>query len=318
MDKLKLGIAGVGSMGLNHCRILQMLKEVEFVGVFDIDNEKCRQVATKFQVKAYLSYQELLRDIDAIIIAVPATFHFPLIVQAIKDNKHIFVEKPFVTAMSEAAYIEEKLTNKELIIQVGHIERFNQSFIQLSEAIERKNIISIETRRSGTPSRKIDVDVILDMMIHDIDIVLHLINSPITKVSANGISLNKEGHLDAVYALLTFENGMIANLAANRKSQEKMRDIYITEKNRFIKANLLTKDVSIHRNITQNTKGIKSYVPETFIEKIAVPYSDPLFDEINHFVLCIQSGSKPIINVSEATKALEVAYKIIHQCTPPQ
>ncbi|RST72077.1 Gfo/Idh/MocA family oxidoreductase [Siminovitchia acidinfaciens] len=310
MDKIKIGITGVGSMGLNHCRILSMMKDVDFVGVYDTDHEKCRQMAEKFQVKAYLSYEDLLKELDAVIIAVPSSFHFPLIVDAVQENKHVFVEKPFVTAMEEAEYIEEMLAKKNLILQVGHIERFNQTVTQLSEVIQQKDIISIETRRFGTPGREIDIDVILDTMIHDIDIVLHLIKSPLIGVSANGVSLNKEGQLDAANALLTFANGSIANLAVNRKSQEKMRKIFITEKSRFIKANLITKELFLHHSINQNSKGKKVYISEGLIEKIAIPYGDPLFEEISHFITCLKSGRKPIVGVSEATKALEVAFKI--------
>ncbi|MFC0273153.1 Gfo/Idh/MocA family oxidoreductase [Metabacillus herbersteinensis] len=312
MSLIKIGVVGVGSMGVNHCKVLQKIKNVQFVGVFDINQERNEQVANMFAVTAFSSYEELMNGADAVIIAAPTFHHFSLIVQAIQKGKHVLVEKPLVTSLKEAEHIITMVEKESVIVQVGHIERFNPVFKQLSYMMKMENVISLEARRFGVPYRHIDTDVILDLMIHDIDIILQLVKSPLSNVTGVGY-YGKDGQLEGAAALLSFQNGCFASLLSSRLSLEKKRSLYVTEKNRFLKANLLAKELYIYHEITKPLTSIRSYHPENIIEKVAIPHAEALYLEIEHFVQSIQTKHSPKVGVHEAAKVLEVALRIKEQ-----
>ncbi|MCF6093308.1 Gfo/Idh/MocA family oxidoreductase [Microaerobacter geothermalis] len=310
MKPLKIGVVGVGSMGANHCRVLQMLKSADFVGVYDINQMKCEQIAAKHQVQPFLSYEDLLKAVDAVIVAAPSLTHYVLTEQAILRGKHVLVEKPFVPSLEEAKQLIHLMEKKQVILQVGHIERFNPAVQLLSEVLHPQKMISLEARRLGAPQRNMDVDVILDLMIHDIDIILHLVKSKIKRMSAAGVSLFHERQLDIASALLSFENGMIANLVASRISQEKIRTLEITESERYIKTNYLTRELYVYRKTNSLLTENSSYHQESIVEKILVPYVEPLFAEVEHFIQSAQTHQPPKAGPHEAMKALEAALKI--------
>ncbi|MFB4163995.1 Gfo/Idh/MocA family oxidoreductase [Alteribacillus sp. JSM 102045] len=310
MKAIKIGVAGVGTMGMNHCKTLQTMGNgIDFVGVYDKHLRLSKKVGSRFNVKSFSSYEELLKNVDAVIIATSTTHHFPLIKQAIKKNKHILVEKPFVISLEESKAIKSLLKNKELIFQVGHIERFNPAVQHLFKVAEKNKMVSIEARRSGQVQRNVDIDVILNLMIHDIDVILALAASPIKTITAEGVSLVNKGQLDVVYAVLSFENGIIANITANRFSKEKKRLLTITEKERVLKTNCLTRNLYIYKDVKSGVEEVP-YNKESVIEKVWVPRNEPLHSEINHFVESIQQHCPPIIGLKEAALALEVALKI--------
>ncbi|MGG6360044.1 Gfo/Idh/MocA family oxidoreductase [Peribacillus frigoritolerans] len=310
MNMIKIGIVGVGSMGLHHCRILNMMKGVEFIGVFDKHQERCKEVANQFHVQSFSSFKEMIKQVDAVIIAAPTAVHYQLLINAIQHGKHVLVEKPLVTDIKDAKQIKHLIADKNLIVQVGHVERFNPAVQQLQKIIEKRNIITIEAKRLGSVQRTVDVDVIFDLMIHDIDIILDIVDSPIEQISASGVALQSDANLDVATALLKFRNGVIANLTANRISQEKIRVLSITETDRLIKANYLTKELFIFRKISSSAESNLSYRQESIVEKIIVPFAEPLYEEILHFVQSIQLNQNPKVGVNEATHALEVASKI--------
>ncbi|WP_158737183.1 Gfo/Idh/MocA family protein [Alteribacillus sp. YIM 98480] len=311
MNKIKIGVAGVGIMGQNHCKTLQlMINDVEFVGVYDKDIQKCSEVGNKFNVKSFNNYEDLLVNVDAVIIATPTTFHYSLIKIAINKNKNILVEKPFVTSLKESEDIKLLLKGKKLIFQVGHIERFNPAFQNLYKAVTPKNMLAIEARRLGQVQRNIDIDVILNLMIHDIDAVLALVNSPLKKIAADGRAVVNKEELDIVYAVLSFENGIIANLVANRVSKEKARLLTITEYDKVFKADCLTRNLYIYQGINSTSENSLPYKKESIIEKVLVPRNEPLHSEILHFVQSIHMNKAPLIGIHEAGKSLEVALKI--------
>jgi predicted dehydrogenase len=310
VNTVKIGVVGVGNMGLNHCRVLQNMKQADFIGVFDINMEKCKQVAEQYQVAAFSSYDELLKHVDAVVIAAPTTFHFQLTEQAILNGKHVLVEKPFVTSLKEAIQIIKMLQRSKVILQVGHVERFNPA-VELSRRIMKpKNVIFIESRRLGASERNLDVDVVLDLMIHDIDILLDFVKSPIKQISSVGYCLVHNGQPDIACALISFRNGIIANLVASRISQEKVRTLTITEKKRIIKADYLTKELFVYLKTKSSFLQNSSYRQEFILEKIMVPHVQALLVEIEHFIKSIQSSQPPIVGAHEGTNALEIALKI--------
>jgi len=216
MSPVKIGVAGIGSMGVNHCKVLQRMKNIEFIGLYDVNREKGEEVAKKLAVSAFSSYEELLHAIDAVIIAVPTLYHFSLTIQAIQKGKHVLVEKPFVTSLNEAEQLIKLVEKESVIVQVGHVERFNPAFNQLSKIINPNDLISFEARRFGVPNRKMDTDVILDIMIHDIDLILQLVNCPLSNIHGVGYYMGEDNRLEAASALLSFQNGCFASLFASR------------------------------------------------------------------------------------------------------
>lgn len=303
MKQVKIGVAGVGVMGQKHCETLEKLgSSVEFTGVYDINQQLSKAIANQFKVQSFKTYQDLLNHVDAVIIATSSSFHFPLITQAIEKEKHILVEKPFVTTLSEAEEIKENLKDKNIIFQVGHIERFNPALQHLKRVFCPDELISIEATRSGQIQRNIDIDVIQNLMIHDIDAVLSLIDSPVENVFAEGISLKKERGLDIVYAILSFKNGAMANLVANRVSKEKVRMFTITESDKVIKVDFLTGNLHVYKEIKPNEFNN--------IEKIPSPNYDPLRSELIDFVQSIRNNKKPLVGINDAIRSLEVALRI--------
>jgi virulence factor len=313
MIPIKIGVAGVGSMGSNHCKVLQMLKNVDFIGVYDIDQKRSENIAKSFAVQDYPSYDDLLNAVDAVIIAVHTKYHFSLTLQAILKGKHVLVEKPFVSSLKEADQIIKMVENGSIVVQVGHVERFNPAFKQTSELINPDKLISIEARRFGVPNRNMDADVILDLMIHDIDIILQLVKSPLVAVRGVGYNTENGNQLEAASALLSFQNGCFATLHSSRFSLEKKRSLYVTEKNRFIKTNLLTKELYIYHKSNFSPFEDQSYHVENIVEKIMIPHEEALYLELEHFIQSIESKKSPLVGVHEAFKVLEVALKIKDQ-----
>ncbi|MFK2826132.1 Gfo/Idh/MocA family oxidoreductase [Bacillus sp. B190/17] len=318
MSLIKIGVAGIGSMGLNHCRILKSMKNVEFIGVYDIDQERSEQVAKVFAVSVFSSYEKLIHAVDAVIIAVPTSSHYSLTLQAIQRGKHVLVEKPFVSSLKEAEQLRRMVEKEPVVVQVGHVERFNPAFKQLSETVSPHNVLFIEARRFGVPNRQIDTDVILDIMIHDIDIVLQLINSPLSTVTGVGYYTEEGKRLEAASALLSFQNGCYASLFSSRLSLEKKRSVYVTEQDRFLKANLLTKELYIYHKADRAPAGTLSCPPENVVGKIIVPHANALYLELEHFLQAIQLKQHPKVGIHEASKVLEVALKIKEQIEKSQ
>jgi predicted dehydrogenase len=306
---VRIGVAGVGSMGMNHCRILPMLKGTEFVGIYDTNCEKVNLLAKKYNVIPFQSYKEMLLNVNAVILAVPTPIHYSYTKEAIKEGKHVLVEKPFVTTQDDATHIIELMKNKQITVQVGHVEQFNPAFQQLTKVIDETQIISIEARRMGVSQRNLDIDVILDVMIHDIDIALKIANSRLDQISAIGVSLNKEKNIDIAHALLSFQNGIIANLVASRISQKKCRLLEITEKKRFIKLDYLSRELFVNRETDIPLKD-QGYQQDSLVEKIYVPIIDPLQAQLEDFIKCIQIKQCPRVGAIEAANALEIALKI--------
>lgn len=313
MSGIRVGVAGIGKMGFLHCSKLIQMKNVNFIGVYDKDFQRAAQISKSFHVKAFDSYSELLKNIDAVIIAAPTTFHFSLAAEAVMKNKHVFVEKPMTMTLEEADKIKKLLKNKRLKFQVGHIERFNPAIQRIHEYIQPDQIINIDAKRLAYSDRIKDTDVVLDVMIHDIDIILSLIKSPIKRVSAEGIRLRDSDKFDTVSALLLFENGIVANLMASNISHEKVREFIVYEKEKVIKTNYLMRQQQLIMKELNDHHLTFLVGTENVIANITLPYSDPLLEELRHFVDCIDSDSEPLVGVDEGRAAVEVALKI-KQC----
>ncbi len=313
MSLIRIGVAGTGKMGFFHCTKLKQIKNVNFVGIYDANLKRAEEISKAFQIRAYKTYSELLKDVDAVIIAAPTSFHYALAEEAIRCNKHVFVEKPMTTTVEEAEKIRALLKNKDVKFQVGHIERFNPAIKQIHQYIQHEKIMNIEAKRLAYTERIKDADVVLDVMIHDLDIILSLIKSPIKRASAEGIRFRDPLKYDAVSAMLLFENGIVANLMASNISHEKVRKLTIYEKEKVIKTDYLLRRQQLIMNESANQRSAFPAGTETVIANILLPYSDPLTEELLHFIDCIYSDKKPIVGADEGKSAVEVALKI-KQC----
>ncbi|GAB4408361.1 MAG: Gfo/Idh/MocA family oxidoreductase [Thermodesulfovibrionales bacterium] len=294
---LKVAVVGVGSLGQHHARIYSELPDVELVGVVDIDRERAKGVALRYGAKAYYDYRDLLEDVDALSIAVPTTYHFGIALDCLREGKDILVEKPITATVAQADELIAEAEKMQRILQVGHLERYNPGVIDLSGMIEEP-IFFEALRLSPFPGRSTDVDVTLDLMIHDIDIILSLVSSPIAGIRATGFSFITE-KIDEARAWIEFENGVVASLTASRIAKEKQRKLSIFQKNSYIELDYQTCRTELHTS----TK------PER-IEIIKSEYREPLKEELKDFIRCALSREKPRVSGIEGRNALMVALEI--------
>jgi predicted dehydrogenase len=302
---MKCGVIGVGHMGKHHTRILTTMKKAKLVGISDIDEETGKKIAETYKCKYFSNYLDLLKETNCIFIATPTNTHRDISIEAINAGNHIFIEKPISFDLKEADEIIEKANKSNLILQVGHIERFNPAIIAAKEVI--KNPLFIEAHRfSPFYGRSIDVSVVLDLMVHDLDITLNTVESPLKTVSAGGVPVLTE-NVDIANARLEFENGAIANITASRISLMKVRKIRFWQKYSYVSVDCLNKKVNIfHREL-------KNDEPEINEEEIHVSTEEPLFLQNKAFIdACL--GKTPVkMKGEDARNALALAHIILEE-----
>lgn len=313
MKKIKVGILGVGRMGQYHLNILNNLPEVQLVGISDINKELLGELSYKFDVNVYENYKKLIKKCDAVFIATPTSTHYEYAKECLSINKHILLEKPMTTNLDQAREIVELCKKKGLILQIGHVERFNGAVQQLKKII--MNPLYIDSTRIGPyDSRVSDVGVILDLMIHDIDILLNLIEDNVVEISAMGSSVFSPFE-DIATVQLSFKNGCNAHILASRTSQKRKRELSIIQKDSFIYLDYGTQDIEIHRmakNAYLLTPEEIRYSQESFVEHLSVQKDNPLKLEIIHFLNCINEKEKPFVSNDIDLKALDISLKSIN------
>jgi predicted dehydrogenase len=301
MNKVRVGVVGVGHIGREHARIYSSLPNTEFVGVFDLDNKVAEKTAQRYGVKAFPSVQALAEVIDAATISTPTSSHHEIASALLNAGRHVLVEKPIADNTNQARELIELAAAKSLVLQVGHIERFNPALGALEEKLTRPRFIEAH-RLSAYPGRSTDIGVVLDLMIHDIEVVLHLVRSPLVSVDSVGTPVLSTGE-DIANARLRFENGCVANLTASRISFEKMRKIRVFQDDAYLSLDYFDQSGEIYRKIdTQITK-----------EKIKVEKDEPLKLELEAFVDCVRHRAAPRVGGAQASKALEIAMRITQQ-----
>lgn len=312
--QFKTGVLGVGNMGQYHVNVLSSIDQVELVGVFDTDKKKAAEVAEKFGIKSFDHMDELLESVDAVTVAVPTNKHFETASRAIELGKHVLIEKPITKTLEEAEELIAMAKKNNIILQVGHVERFNGAVLELQKIVI--DPLLIETRRLSPYTPRItDVGVVLDMLIHDLDIVINLIKSPLKSYSAMGSAVKGE-HEDIATINLEFENGAVAVLIASRISQMKERKLYITQEKSFIKLNYTTQDIEIHRQATSahlTTPEEIKYSQESFVENLYIHKDNPLKSEQLHFLDCIRNRSHPQVSNEQDLVTLKIALDSIAQ-----
>jgi predicted dehydrogenase len=315
MDKkVRLGVIGTGHMGQYHVNVAKMLSDAELVGIYDASTERATQIAEKHKTKAFASEADLLKEVDAIIIAAPTFLHHKIAKQALTEKKHVLVEKPISQTVEEARELVKLANENKLVLQVGHVERFNGAVLELGKIAEHP--LLIESRRLAPYNSRItDVGVVLDMMIHDIDIVLNLVKSDVVDVKAVGSSIVSK-HEDVASVVIRFANGCVASLNASRASQAKIRTLNISQKDSYVFLDFTNQEIELHRQASSTTQlgsGEIRYKQESIVEKIFVHKDNPLKQEHEHFISCIKGEVDPMVKGESDIKTLEVAYKILKQ-----
>ncbi len=301
MNKIKLGVIGVGHLGRLHVQNYISIPDAEIVGIYDIDFERAQQVAEEYQTRAYDRLEPLLEKIEAASIVVSTTNHFDIAQRCLKQGIHCLVEKPITSTLEEADRLIQLSKEKDLIFQVGHIERFNPAIVALND-FELKPMFIESHRLASFNPRGTDVAVVLDLMIHDIDIILHLVKKPVTKIDASGV----------------------ANITASRISQKKMRKMRLFQRNAYIGIDFLQKFSEIYQLVdSENLKIQPNQIPIEFgqfdqqgkskkitYERRQLEESNALKMELESFIESARTGNRPAVSGEEGKEALRVAIEI--------
>lgn len=314
MQKITYGVIGTGHMGQYHVNVLSQLPGVSFCGIFDVSSEKASAVAAKYHTHAFKSLNEAINNCEAFSVAVPTTGHFSLCRDLINAGKHVLIEKPIAETAEQASEILSLAKKNKTVLHIGHVERFNGAVQELSKVTA--NPLIWESRRMGPHTGRIrDVGVVMDLMIHDIDICIRVVNSPVIDFSACGTRIPGSKYEDAACAVLRFQSGCIASLCASRVTQEKIRTLSISQPDSYIFLDFTTQDLRIHRQansaITTSTDTIR-YTQEALIERLFIHKENPLQSEIQFFLNSVKkndisqnAGSADIDTLRLATRITE-------------
>ncbi|MFH1276982.1 MAG: Gfo/Idh/MocA family oxidoreductase [Candidatus Eisenbacteria bacterium] len=315
MDPVRTGVIGVGTWGRNHVRVLASSPEAELVGVFDLDGGRAREAAAFGGCRAYDDMDLLLADSEAVCVAVPTTAHLHVTLGAIERGVHVLVEKPIASTPAEADRMAEAAEKDGLVLAVGHLERFNPAVEALFAEKCHPRFVEIH-RLSPFDVRGLDVSVVLDLMIHDIDVLLRLVDSPLEGLEATGVPV-LSSNIDIANARLRFENGCVANLTASRISLGRTRKIRIFEETRYISVSYTDQTVTVYRR-SGDLPPPRELTPESFARLIerrdpAVEKGEPLKIEILHFLRAVRGEEAKIVTPVQAADALRVAHRILEK-----
>ena len=315
---LKFGVIGVGHLGQHHVKHYCDIKDIDFVGLYDTDSKRAYEISQKFKTKAFESLDELLLSVDAVSIVSPTIYHSIIAEKCILFKKHVFIEKPITSTVEEADRLIQLSKEKNVIIQVGHIERLNPALKALNKYLLEPKYLEIQ-RLSPYNIRGTDVPVVLDKMIHDIDIALFLANSSVDTLYASGLSILTDS-IDIANARIEFKNGCVANITSSRVAKDEVRKIKIFQKNLYTTIDLhkgLTEVYSIHnRNSVNNESLMKvpfNYKNEKKVihyDKPAILSKDALKLELINFINSIKGKEKPIVDGYAGREALKIAIEI--------
>ena len=302
MKKIKVAVIGVGYLGKFHAEKYKINKKVDLVGVVDSNKERRTEISKKLNVLQFSNYKEVLPKVDAVSIAVPTNLHYEIGKIFLENGKHVLLEKPFTSTLVQAKTLGKIADSKKIILQIGHLERFNKAFLKLENIIQRPLFIECN-RISPFKIRGTEVDVIMDLMIHDLDIILKLNKSNIKNIQAKGIKVltNKA---DIANARITFENGCICNLSSSRISEKVERKTRIFQKNAYFSIDYQTNRLDTYTK--ESNKSVQS------IKRKSYQYenNDSLKKEIESFIDCVKSKKLPIVSSKDGINALKYALQI--------
>lgn len=298
MNNLRLGVVGVGHIGKNHARLYADIGAADFTAIYDTDAANAAQIADQYKVRAAGSLEEFAELIDAASVATPTNTHFAIAQSLLEKGKHLLIEKPIADETSQASRMAALATERKLILQVGHVERFNPVLSALEARLTHPRFIEAH-RLSPFPNRSTDIGVVLDLMIHDLEIILHLVRSPVQTIDAVGVPVLSRGE-DIANARLRFENGCVANITSSRISPERMRKIRVFQEDAYLSLDYQSQTGEIYRKVGG---GIER-------SEVEIEREEPLKRQLLSFIECARTGLRPKVTGFEATAALELAVEI--------
>ena len=315
MDKVNISIIGVGRMGQFHLNVVSQINHINLSGIYDADENHLNEISQKYNIKKFNSLDEAIDNADAVIIASPTIYHFEIAKKAVEKGKHVLVEKPMTETYAQALELEKIVKQKNVILQVGHVERFNGAVQELHHIIEKPYLIEARRLAPFTP-RITDVGVVFDIMIHDLDIVTSLVKKPIVRFSASGKRIRTKNE-DIASALLEFEDSTIATISASRVTQEKIRTLAISTEEAYFILDYATQDITIHRQAASQSNiktsvGI-NYKQESIIERVFIHRDNPLKLEDEHFANCILGKDKRFVSIEDDVNTIKLTEAILKE-----
>ncbi len=309
---------GVGHLGKFHLNNWKEIREVSLAGFFDPDDTTAKEITDTYGLKRYRNEDDLLNDCDIVDVVVPTNYHFDICAKAVRQGKHVFVEKPMANTMEEAHQLVQLVQESKIKFQVGHVERFNPAFLAMQQLELNPMFIEVHRLAQFNP-RGTEVSVILDLMIHDIDIVLSIVKSDVKNILASGVAVMTDTP-DIANVRIEFNNGCVANLTSSRISMKKMRKMRLFQKEAYIGIDFLNKKTEV---ITLNNTGdnnVFSFDIETSTGKKTISIANPQVPEVNAiqqelqaFVSAIKNNTRPIVNEIDGVRAMEVAHDILQK-----
>jgi predicted dehydrogenase len=322
---LKIGVLGAGHLGKIHIKCIQEIADFNLIGFYDPDETIAGKVEKEFGIRKWSSLEALIDEVDVVDIVTPTISHFECAARSLKKCRHVFIEKPIVTSLEEARELIKIAGEANVKVQVGHVERFNPAFLAAESSFDRPMFIESHRLAQFNP-RGTDVPVILDLMIHDIDIVLSVVKSEIRKISASGVAVVSDTP-DIANARIEFQNGCVANLTASRISMKNMRKSRFFQKDAYISVDFLTKEVEVVR--ISDVNAVVTGVPGMVIDlghgrgsrqinfdKPEIKPMNAIRAELESFYSAIINNTIPPVTINDGYSALEVAHKIIEKITP--
>jgi predicted dehydrogenase len=311
MNQIRVGVVGVGALGQHHARVYSALPGATLVGVVDTAPGRAEKIAEPLGTRAFTNYTDLFGQVDAVSIATPTTLHADIGEQFLRRGVHVLVEKPIAHTLEDADRLIQAARTNDLVLQVGHLERFNPAVMQLRDIVHRPRFF--EAHRMGLFSpRSLDIDVILDLMIHDLDIICLLVPSPVASVHAVGIAI-LTNRIDIANARVHFEDGCVANITASRVSMEKIRKLRLFQKREYLSLDYTRQDISVFR-LNDRVEGM----PEILSRKLTPEKKEPLQLELDSFLKAAQGLEQVACNGEDGRKALALALQILAQAERAQ
>ncbi len=317
-EKINIGVIGVGHLGQHHARHLSRLSNINLAGVFDIDQSRCKEIANKYKTTAFTELQNLIDASAGLCVVTPTRAHTDVATQCIKSGKHVFIEKPITQSIKEADALLDLAEKNNVAIQVGHIERLNPALLPLRQFDLNPKFIEVQ-RLAPYTVRGTDVPVVLDLMIHDIDIILSLVKSPVKNIRATGVSIITDS-VDIAHARIRFQNGTVASMLSSRIAKDKVRKVKVFQKDMYVTIDFLLGLTEIYRVLEMKEGdpeallsaplGEDDLSKQIVYEKPLVPQIDALQMELENFANVIQGTEKPIVDGRAGRDALDIATQI--------
>jgi predicted dehydrogenase len=321
---VRVGVVGVGYLGKHHARIYSQLPDVRLVGVADLVQKRADEVAKASRCQSFYEPQALLGQVDAVSVVVPTVGHHEVTSLFLDNGIHVMLEKPMTQTLSEADHLIDLAEQRKVILQIGHLERFNSAIRKLAGIISEPRFAEVH-RLGSFAERGTDVDVVLDLMIHDIDVLLSLVQSEVAEIRAVGTPVISSS-IDIANARIEFKNGCVANVTASRVSRDPIRKIRIFQPDAYLSLDYKTQELVIAKRMRNGVGGGSSGTffsswrsprlpgrPQIVIEKVKIKKEEPLKAELESFVQVVRSGEKPIVSGREGREALKVALQVMEQ-----